>query len=426
MAQTRLRGGGLRKQQGSVGGGRARLAIARRISVLLLLLAFARLVARLLAITSSNSSIVDALGLGALGAVTLSTVERRAADLALTTVNGQRAAANISASDPWISLWRAARGRTLAPACLLPWPPDGWPEEGAQRFLTRNSVWEVREGRLCTVSNGYEFALRWRLDAVQHPREHDGINEVLVPLGGAARAAANETQGDFPPDVPTWNSTAAAARLVHPSCRREVMPHLVGWGGQWLETGMHLAEAALIYNQPTVLLPPPPENEHGPIKYAYAPNSTDCPADDWTCFVRTPTSCEASQLGDGGEWRAPYALFWQQKYLREARLADSRLLDVWDEVIADLGGGSQGLRGLAMMARAWATRPNLRMERESRSILANQGLLDDNAAGLDGCVAMHLRRSDNKGFHGRPVYSLESIVDAAREVVGPLPTGGSF
>ena len=185
-----------------------------------------------------------------------------------------------------------------------------------------------------------------------------------------------------------------------------------------LETGVHLAEAALIYNQPTVLLKP-----QEPHRWTYAPNATDwCPQDDWTCFVYPLSSCDASILedGNGAEWRAPYTLGWMGKYLGEAKLADPHLLDVWNEVINDLGGGRRGLRGLTMIARSWATRPLPWLEHEVSRIIGEQGLQNKT---VDGCVAIHLRRSDNTQFHGRPTYSLGSMVELARTVLSPTTEG---
>ena len=78
-------------------------------------------------------------------------------------------------------------------------------------------MWEIRGGtRLCTVSNGYEFALlRWRLDAVQLRR---GIK--LLPLGGADGVSGEQ----HPERFVTGRSevelnSARRAALVHPSCR---------------------------------------------------------------------------------------------------------------------------------------------------------------------------------------------------------------
>ena len=185
---------------------------------------------------------------------------------------------------------------------------------------------------------------------------------------------------------------------------------------------MHLAEAALIFNQPTVVQLPDKSNRKGP--YTYAPNSTMCPNDDWTCYVHPLTSCNESHLLESNEWREPYALTWLQKTLEHAKQSNPYLRKVWDEVIRDLGDGSVGAgqRGLAMIARSYATRPLPRMEKEVRSILGEQDLMDNES--LDGCVAIHLRRSDNHLFQGgRPMNDLASAVGLAEEIIGPIQEG---
>ena len=186
-----------------------------------------------------------------------------------------------------------------------------------------------------------------------------------------------------------------------------------------LETGMHLAEAALIFNQPTVVQLPLRGS------YLYAPNSTMCPNDDWTCYVHPLTSCNESHLLESNEWREPYELTWFQKTLKHAKQSDPYLLKAWDEVIRDLGGGSvrYGQRGLAMIARSYATRPLPRMEKEVRSILGEQDLMDNES--LDGCLAIHLRRSDNHLFQGggRPINFLAPTVGLAEEILGPIREG---
>jgi hypothetical protein len=95
-------------------------------------------------------------------------------------------------------------------------------------------------------------------------------------------------------------------------------------------------------------------------------------------------------------------------------------MKVWNEVVNDLGGGSirNGQRGLAMIARAWASRPLPRMKREAHSILEQQGLTGSGV--LDGCLAIHLRRSDNSHFQGgRPKFDLATALSVAKEVIGP-------
>ena len=174
--------------------------------------------------------------------------------------------------------------------------------------------------------------------------------------------------------------------------------------------------------EPTVVQLPGqnrPRSRRGP--YLYAPNSTDCPDDDWTCYVHPLTSCNSSHL-DPRQWREPYELTWLQRTLKHAKLADPDLLKVWDEVVSDLGGGSSrvGQRALAMIARAWASRPLPRMKREAYSILEKQGLAGRGV--LDGCLAIHLRRSDNNFFKGgwRPVFDLATALGLAKEVIGSI------
>ena len=143
------------------------------------------------------------------------------------------------------------------------------PREFIRRFLTRRSIFEVvrsgngkkKEGELCTVKNGYDFALRYRLDEVQHPTiramdTKDGGKKVMV--------GKDDNNSNLPllsansaPDLPKWASVVAASRLP-PSCSFAggiAVPQSDG-GDQWLDTAMHLAEAALIFNQPTVFLKP--------------------------------------------------------------------------------------------------------------------------------------------------------------------------
>jgi hypothetical protein len=92
--------------------------------------------------------------------------EHRAQSLAMLV-------ANHSASDPWISLWRKVQGRTLSPAACLPRLDS---EEDESQFLMRNSIFEVMvhgsddHSMLCTVTNGFEFALRYRLDEASSSR----------------------------------------------------------------------------------------------------------------------------------------------------------------------------------------------------------------------------------------------------------------
>jgi hypothetical protein len=128
--------------------------------------------------------------------------------------------------------------------------------------------------------------------------------------------------------------------------------------------------------EPTVVQLPGQTNQSHVGPYTYAPNSTDCPADDWTCYVYPLTSCNSSHLGENRQWREPYALTWLSKTLEHAKLTDPYLMKVWNEVVNDLGGGSirHGQRGLTMIARTWASRPLPRMKREAHSILKQQGL----------------------------------------------------
>ena len=149
--------------------------------------------------------------------------ERHATALALETIRHSK-------SDPWISLWRKAKGRSLASACV----PRRSNVEEERQFLSRNSVFEISPSNksLCTVTNGYEFALRWRLDEVQHPRRGEQREQNVRLL-----LQFNSTD-PFPerPDVKKWNSTVAAARFAAPSCHYagSIRANIgIGWGGHW-------------------------------------------------------------------------------------------------------------------------------------------------------------------------------------------------
>ena len=149
--------------------------------------------------------------------------ERHATALALETIRHSK-------SDPWISLWRKAKGRSLASACV----PRRINVEEERQFLSRNSVFEISPSNksLCTVTNGYEFALRWRLDEVQHPRGGEQREQNVRLL-----LQFNSTD-PFPerPDVKKWNSTVAAARFAAPSCHYagSIRANIgIGWGGHW-------------------------------------------------------------------------------------------------------------------------------------------------------------------------------------------------
>jgi hypothetical protein len=135
--------------------------------------------------------------------------EHRAQSLALSF-------ANHSASDPWISLWRKVQGRTLSPAACLPRLDS---EEDESRFLMRNSIFEVTahgsddRSMLCTVTNGFEFALRYRLDEVQHPRSGR-----LPSATNYTETNLSEEQLKMHPDIEKWKSIVKAAMIEAPSC----------------------------------------------------------------------------------------------------------------------------------------------------------------------------------------------------------------
>ena len=177
--------------------------------------------------------------------------EQHALSLALSV-------ANHSASDPWISLWRKVQGRTLSPPACLPRLES---EEDESRFLMRNSIFEKKRGHpsssndeysmLCTVTNGFEFALRYRLDEVQHPRpgrpafrDWEDISTKKERLPQSTHqdmllllhnSTDNNTES-LHPDIAKWRSAAVAAKNVAPSCQYAGPIHIapvVGWGGQW-------------------------------------------------------------------------------------------------------------------------------------------------------------------------------------------------
>lgn len=195
--------------------------------------------------------------------------------------------------------------------------------------------------------------------------------------------------------------------------------------GKSIDTAIHLAEAAFIFNQPTIFLPPSP-NEYGPQYYTYRPNDTDwCPADDWTCYVYPLTSCEGgghstkNSNATSGEWRAPFMYFWIRKYLEDADKENgSEFLDTWNMVVNGLGNGNReyGIRGLAMIVRRWATRPLPWLQREVAALLAEQGLerFGEEEGNGTNCTAIHLRRSDSNEFSGRPIFSLNDTLEVTR------------
>mmetsp|Transcript_4866 Transcript_4866/g.11093 ORF Transcript_4866/g.11093 Transcript_4866/m.11093 type:complete len:233 (-) Transcript_4866:2589-3287(-) len=83
-------------------------------------------------------------------------------------------------------------------------------------------------------------------------------------------------------------------------------------------------------------------------------------------------------------------------------------------VLNDLGNGDmdRGMRGLIMIVRRWATRPLPWLRDEVDALLAEQGLDQFGNDEGDGCAAIHLRRSDNEQFGGRPIFSLNKTLKA--------------
>ena len=175
--------------------------------------------------------------------------EQRALSLALSV-------ANHSASDPWISLWRKVQGRTLSPPACLPRLDS---EEDESRFLMRNSIYEVKRGHpsnsndgnsmLCTVTNGFEFALRYRLDEVQHPRlgrrAFRDWEDISTKKERLSKTIHEDTSYKFSmdngteslhSDIAKWRSAVVAAKNASPSCQYagpvSIAP-TAGWGGQW-------------------------------------------------------------------------------------------------------------------------------------------------------------------------------------------------
>lgn len=141
-------------------------------------------------------------------------LEHRATLLALSV-------ANHSVSDPWISLWRKVQGTTLSAACL----PRLDSEKDESRFLMRNSIFEVTvqddHSMLCTVTNGYEFALRYRLDEVQHPRPGRFPSQEGQKEGEATNndSKLNLSEEKPHPDIEKWRYIATVAKSEAPSCQ---------------------------------------------------------------------------------------------------------------------------------------------------------------------------------------------------------------